>query len=103
MPPHRRRRSAGKPLAAPPELRQIMVSRTRSAPLLEPRESELRHGDSLMTPSIHRLLFAGLATTALLAPAAAFAQAGAATFPSKPIHIVVTFTSGGAPDILARL
>ena len=56
-----------------------------------------------MTPSIHRLLFAGLATTALLAPAAAFAQAGAATFPSKPIHIVVTFTSGGAPDILARL
>jgi len=32
----------------------------------------------------------------------AYAQA-ASTFPNKPIHIIVTFTSGGAPDILARL
>ena len=56
-----------------------------------------------MTPPFHRFLVAGLAAAALLAPAAGFAQAGAAAFPSKPIHIVVTFTTGGAPDILARL
>lgn len=41
--------------------------------------------------------------------AAALAVAGLSSahaqeaYPSKPIHIVVTFTTGGAPDILARL
>lgn len=35
--------------------------------------------------------------------ASAFAQPGATDYPNKPIHIIVTFTSGGAPDILARL
>ena len=33
----------------------------------------------------------------------AVAQSGTANFPDKPIKIVVTFTTGGAPDILARL
>jgi tripartite-type tricarboxylate transporter receptor subunit TctC len=46
-------------------------------------------------PLIRHLAFATLA----LAGATAHAQA----YPTKPIHIVVTFTSGGAPDILARL
>ena len=43
-----------------------------------------------------------IAAASLCATGQAQAQA-AGTYPSKPIHIVVTFTSGGAPDILARL
>jgi tripartite-type tricarboxylate transporter receptor subunit TctC len=35
--------------------------------------------------------------------ATASAAHAQATYPDKPIHIVVTFTTGGAPDILARL
>ena len=40
---------------------------------------------------------------ALLAAFAAFSSARADTWPSKPIHIVVTFAPGGAADIWARL
>ena len=43
-----------------------------------------------------------LATATLCAVQPAFAQS-ASTYPNKPIHIIVTFTSGGAPDILGRL
>ena len=44
-----------------------------------------------------------LITIALTAAGNASAQASAQNFPNKPIHIIVTFTSGGAPDIIARL
>lgn len=44
-----------------------------------------------------------LVTIALTAAGNAGAQASAQNFPNKPIHIIVTFTSGGAPDIIARL
>ena len=43
-----------------------------------------------------------MTTTMLLAAAASSAQAQT-NYPDKPIHITVTFTTGGAPDILARL
>jgi tripartite-type tricarboxylate transporter receptor subunit TctC len=38
-----------------------------------------------------------------LVTANAIAQAGATAFPDKPLRIVVTFTTGGAPDLLARI
>ena len=44
------------------------------------------------------LLHAALACAALAAPAPAAAQ----TFPTKQLRMVVTFPTGGAPDILAR-
>jgi tripartite-type tricarboxylate transporter receptor subunit TctC len=48
--------------------------------------------------ALARALLLGAALVALC-PQAVLAQ----TFPSKPIRLVVTFPSGGAPDILARL
>ena len=44
-----------------------------------------------------------LAALALAAATGAGAQTSAQGFPNKPIRIVVTFTAGGAPDIIARL
>ena len=49
---------------------------------------------------------AGAATFAITFAAVAntaSAQATAPSFPDKPLRIVVTFTSGGAPDTLARI
>jgi tripartite-type tricarboxylate transporter receptor subunit TctC len=52
-----------------------------------------------------RRLIARLAITSmtLAAVAGVQAQSVALTYPNKPIRIVVTFTPGGAPDIIARL
>lgn len=47
-----------------------------------------------------RIATALFAASLFVAAPAARAQG---SYPDKPIHIVVTFTTGGAPDILARL
>ena len=46
---------------------------------------------------------AAIALTSIAWSGHALAQTSAATFPDKPLKIVVTFTTGGAPDILARI
>jgi tripartite-type tricarboxylate transporter receptor subunit TctC len=53
-----------------------------------------------LLPRILAVSFA-LAAAASAAPVAA--QSTAQNYPNKPVHIIVTFTPGGAPDILARL
>src|SRR6266480_2718880 len=48
-----------------------------------------------------RLIIAAVvcAVSAILAPL----PASALDFPTKPVHVIVPFTAGGAPDVLMRL
>ena len=50
-----------------------------------------------------KLLSAASLASLALAATTATAQAAATPFPEKPMRIVVTFTTGGAPDTLARI
>ncbi|WP_414636858.1 Bug family tripartite tricarboxylate transporter substrate binding protein [Aquabacterium sp.] len=58
---------------------------------------------ALLRPALLTRRRLATAAALLLAAPMSQAQTGAASYPSRPIHIVVTFSTGGAPDILARL
>ncbi len=56
-----------------------------------------------MSTRRHVIATLGLVSAALLGSGPLQAQPSAASYPDRPMRIVVTFTTGGAPDILARL
>ncbi len=61
----------------------------------------------ILTASARRAASIALGLTCVFAclfgTQSALAQPAAASFPDKPLRIVVTFTTGGAPDTLARI
>jgi hypothetical protein len=80
--------------------------RLQGSAAFEP-QNKTRHGRLRMGVSMGhsgRGYCAGAALLALVVSAgAAFAQDPAASFPNKPIRMVVGFAAGGGNDIFARL
>ena len=64
----------------------------------QPFQATHQRGSTLASPLRRSIGWLMLGLGALSA-----AGASAQSFPSKPLRLVVTFPSGGAPDILARL
>ena len=60
---------------------------------------------TLHLSTVVKNLFASLLTSSLLVSFQASAQSkpNTSTWPTQPIRIIVTFTPGGAPDVLARV
>jgi tripartite-type tricarboxylate transporter receptor subunit TctC len=56
-----------------------------------------------MTFTRRQVLAAALAGTAAATPLRGLAQAGAASWPTRPVHLIVPNVPGGGIDILARL
>ncbi|MBL8324152.1 MAG: tripartite tricarboxylate transporter substrate binding protein [Rubrivivax sp.] len=80
---------------------QTRCRQTARLPYAEP-PTEL-DGDSTLKRCTPRLAGALCAVATAFGLAALPATATAQAYPSKPVRVVVTFPTGGAPDILARL
>ncbi len=70
---------------------------------MRPRLAPIRSLTSSTTGGIASALRRSLGVLLLSLGAMAATVASAQNFPTKPLRLVVTFPSGGAPDILARL
>jgi tripartite-type tricarboxylate transporter receptor subunit TctC len=66
------------------------------------KENDMKHPSLNRRRSLSALAIASMAAVLLTAPVASEAQESAATYPSKPIRIVIPFPPGGPTDMVAR-